>query len=254
MTRRQMLSLSLASLALGLFVAGVTLPFVSSDFEVRLPAAVDRGAAVGGEMEGALLRGVGSLFGEGAKAKVAAASLRARGASLQLALGEVERSEGGASVSWSDCLEAEGPHPEAWRACLKRWVIHTTGVPVGARSLLDVIRELDQDGERPLAALLLLFSVLFPLIKTTGLIGVALTGKDRRWRRGLRRVVEVSAKWSMTDVFVAALLIVFFKAESFNFHLEAELGVYLFAAAGILSSLVLAAPPAVGVSSKARGR
>ena len=41
----------------------------------------------------------------------------------------------------------------------------------------------------------------------------------------------------MTDVFVVALLITFFKAESFNFHFQAEYGVYLFATAAILSSI-----------------
>ena len=41
----------------------------------------------------------------------------------------------------------------------------------------------------------------------------------------------------MTDVFVVALLILFFKAESIHLYMEAQIGVYLFACAAILSSI-----------------
>ena len=41
----------------------------------------------------------------------------------------------------------------------------------------------------------------------------------------------------MTDVFVVALLILFFKAESIHLYMEAQIGVYFFAFAAIISSL-----------------
>ena len=41
----------------------------------------------------------------------------------------------------------------------------------------------------------------------------------------------------MTDVFVVALLILFFKAESIHLYMEAQTGVYLFACSAIFSSL-----------------
>ena len=41
----------------------------------------------------------------------------------------------------------------------------------------------------------------------------------------------------MTDVFVVALLILFFKAESIHLYMEAQIGVYFFACAALTSSL-----------------
>ena len=90
-----------------------------------------------------------------------------------------------------------------------------------------------------LGVLLLVFSVLFPLSKVLLCCFLTTPAGSANTRRRAYWLLEHSSKWSMTDVFVVAMLITFFKAESFNFHFQAELGLYTFAAAAILSSIAV---------------
>jgi uncharacterized paraquat-inducible protein A len=53
------------------------------------------------------------------------------------------------------------------------------------------------------------------------------------------RFLRITSKWSMTDVFLVALLITFFKADTFNFRFEAESGLYFFAAGALLSTITV---------------
>jgi uncharacterized paraquat-inducible protein A len=48
---------------------------------------------------------------------------------------------------------------------------------------------------------------------------------------------EALGKWSMTDVFVLAVLVVVFKVDSVNYQLKALSGIYIFATSSLLSIL-----------------
>jgi hypothetical protein len=164
----------------------------------------------------------------------------ARGAALDHVLGPVVTD--GQSRSWGACLAAAeaggaGQGVSAVEACARDWIIDKAGLPVGERYLLEIIGELFSAGEVPLGVLVLLFSVLFPLSKVV--MSVACSLSDRA-RRALLRPLQWTSKWSMTDVFVVALVIVFLKAERVHFRFHAELGVYAFAAGALLSSLAVA--------------
>ena len=167
---------------------------------------------------------------------------------LDRSLGPVDPEE---DLTWQDCIHQaqDQGDPEPWRVCTKTWIIEASGIPVGDRWLLGIIRELVTAGEVPLAVLLGLFSVAFPWAKVGACVGLGALPGGRSGARGDRparsvrfwlKFLSVTSKWSMTDVFVVALVIVFFKAESFNFQVEAQGGAYCFAAGAVLSSLAAA--------------
>ncbi len=106
-------------------------------------------------------------------------------------------------------------------------------------SVLAALSQLVAAGEWLVAAVLFLFSVLFPAAK----IGLALwlwhfaDIGGSGFARAVRRL-EVLGKWSMLDVLVAALLIVSVKASAIA-DARTEPGLYLFLAAVVLSMVVV---------------
>ncbi|GMQ75630.1 MAG: hypothetical protein BMS9Abin01_0884 [Gammaproteobacteria bacterium] len=86
-----------------------------------------------------------------------------------------------------------------------------------------------------LASLLLLFSVLLPVLKIL-LSLVALELRHSRTRRASVLLVKAIGRWSMTDVFVVAVLLAFLTADTAQLT-DATLGpgLYFFAGYGLLS-------------------
>lgn len=86
-----------------------------------------------------------------------------------------------------------------------------------------------------IAALLLLFSVLLPVVKIL-LSLIALQLGHTRMRRTSVLVVKAIGRWSMTDVFVVAVLLAFLTADTAQLT-DATLGpgLYFFAGYGLLS-------------------
>jgi hypothetical protein len=86
-----------------------------------------------------------------------------------------------------------------------------------------------------LASLLLLFSVLLPVLKIL-LSLTALELRHSRARRTSVRLIKAIGRWSMTDVFVVAILLAFMTAETAQLT-DATLGpgLYFFAGYGLLS-------------------
>ena len=121
-----------------------------------------------------------------------------------------------------------------FQTCMKWWMVGQAGIPIGTQTIMSVIQGLFQSNDVLLGFLIVIFSILFPISKIT--LSLVLCFQKKISKTSLK-MLTLSSKWSMTDVFVVALLITFFKAESFNFHFQAEYGVYLFAAAAILSSI-----------------
>ena len=89
-----------------------------------------------------------------------------------------------------------------------------------------------------LAIVIFSFSAVFPVIKLT--LSMALSSGmplSHKRRRKLQKFLEISSKWSMADVFIAAMIVVFFKAEGFQFEFAPQAGIYCFALAAIGSSV-----------------
>jgi hypothetical protein len=81
------------------------------------------------------------------------------------------------------------------------------------RSILGSVRELYRVRSHTAATLILLFSVIVPVAKTS-LVSWALFRRDEGGRRRTLNTVEIIAKWSMADVFAVALFITYLAAQA----------------------------------------
>ena len=104
-----------------------------------------------------------------------------------------------------------------------------------SKGVLDTILALFGAGQLFVGALLLVFSVVTPTLKTA-LTFLVLSGKDKTGR--VARFVKSLGKWSMADVFVVALFLVMLSLGSDGLT-DARLGIglYYFAAYVLLSLL-----------------
>jgi paraquat-inducible protein A len=106
-------------------------------------------------------------------------------------------------------------------------------------SILSAVLKLRSDGEYFLFFLIFLFSIVFPIVKwaANALIWVTLIRKGRvvdKWLKRSARWLHWLGKWSMLEVFVAALLCVLLKlGQVARFKIEG--GMYWFFAAVVLS-------------------
>ena len=87
-----------------------------------------------------------------------------------------------------------------------------------------------------LAGLIFFFSMIFPLVKLLGLMGIWFTPLMQETRSRYLDWLEMLGRWSMLDVFVVATLIVLIKSKAIV-DAKAESGIYLFAGAILLSML-----------------
>jgi paraquat-inducible protein A len=104
-------------------------------------------------------------------------------------------------------------------------------------SIISGLAQLLSEGHHILFALILIFSIVFPLVKLVLLFRLW----NGRVRNGsgyekLMRWMAQYGKWSMLDVFVAALLIVTVKLGAVA-HVKVHYGLYAFAASVILTML-----------------
>lgn len=122
-----------------------------------------------------------------------------------------------------------------WKPCFQDWLATQIGVTRGDQYLLNMIQGTFEHGEIFLGVLIFAFSILFPISKN--LLGILITMSSVKSKQVAYSWLSKTGKWSMTDVFVVALLILFFKAESIHLYMEAKTGVFLFALSAIFSSL-----------------
>ncbi len=200
-------SLGLTIVAFGCLLLALVFPFVSVSFEPDIPKMFS--------LPGSKL---GSVFG----------SIPVLGDGLNSFFG------GPPELFSKECAG------DKWDSCFKEWLANKAGIPMGEQYLLGIISGLFMSqhlGDIGLGALVLGFSVLFPLGKlffsfwiSSGMSRIDQNERIYGW-------LTLYGKWSMTDVFVISLLITFCKAQNFNMNFQPELGVYCFAAFAILSSL-----------------
>ena len=107
-------------------------------------------------------------------------------------------------------------------------------------SLLSALQQLATQAEWGLFALVGVFSVVFPILKSVILLLIWNfdPSHGERHRRHLRWLATYG-KWSMLDVFVVALLVVSVKLGSLA-EARVEIGIYAFAASVIMTMLLSA--------------
>lgn len=112
-------------------------------------------------------------------------------------------------------------------------------------SLLSTVEVLLADGQLFLGLTVLVFSIIFPVVKLLYLLLVSTLPHEeilrQRWRL---RALEWLGKWSMHDVLVLALMIFFIKSQGV-YDATSLNGVYFFTAAIVLMILAYAWLPAV---------
>ena len=113
-------------------------------------------------------------------------------------------------------------------------------------SLLSTVHILLSDGQLFLGLTVLVFSIIFPILKLLYLLMVSTLPADEIYRQHRRlRALEWLGKWSMHDVLVLALMIFFLKSQGV-YDATSLNGVYFFTAAIVLMILAYALLPAIG--------
>jgi paraquat-inducible protein A len=102
-------------------------------------------------------------------------------------------------------------------------------------SVLSGIAELWRDGSWPLAIVIALFSVAFPIAKLA--LAAWLWFAPHARRDAVHALVAGTGKWSMLDVMVVAIVVASMQG-GFAVRLQPQVGIYLFAASTILATVL----------------
>ncbi len=107
-----------------------------------------------------------------------------------------------------------------------------------SKGVIDSIEKLFESGDNVVAIVILLFSVLVPLVKTLSLLFVSFF-IESPFARNIVKFFKMIGKWSMVDVFVVAIFLVYLTANKGDVsRAEVEVGLYFFLAYVIVSMLV----------------
>lgn len=105
------------------------------------------------------------------------------------------------------------------------------------QSIVEAVDKLHASGNTFVAALILLFSIMVPVLKAV-LLGVILAIRQSGTRYRLYQFVRSISKWSMADVFAVGVFIAFLAAKGTdNLDAQAGLGFYCFAGYCLVSNL-----------------
>ncbi len=104
-----------------------------------------------------------------------------------------------------------------------------------SKSILGTIEKMYHDSNYILAGLVLLFSIMIPLLKSLVLLLYGFF-KESGIANKLVKLVDKIGKWSMADVFIVALLVVFFSTkQDIHTSIKLEVGLYFFIGYVLLS-------------------
>ena len=136
-------------------------------------------------------------------------------------------------------LEFPAWMPGFLAAKTQAWIIQKGNIPTGPHHLLEIVLNLFLAHEFFVGIAIALFSIGFPIIKIGLVFFLSLFGHrlEATHRHRLIAILNSVSKWSMADVFIVGMFIVFMKAEGFHFRFAAGAGLYFFAAAAILSAV-----------------
>lgn len=104
-------------------------------------------------------------------------------------------------------------------------------------SMVSIIWALYKDGELLLAAIVGIFSVVFPILKLVYLLAAAFVGPDEHGEKGRWLAdLEWLGKWSMLDVLALALTVFYVKSSSLADAVSLP-GLYFFTGAVVLTMI-----------------
>ena len=107
-----------------------------------------------------------------------------------------------------------------------------------SKGVIGSIVKLWETGDIVVALVILLFSVVVPVLKVLSLLVVSLFMQSR-FAHGIIAFFKMIGKWSMVDVFVVAVFLVYLTANKGDVSkAEVEMGLYFFLAYVIVSMLV----------------
>jgi uncharacterized paraquat-inducible protein A len=107
-----------------------------------------------------------------------------------------------------------------------------------SKGVIGSIVKLWETGDIIVAMVILLFSVVVPVLKVFSLLVVSIF-MESRFAHGIIAFFKMIGKWSMVDVFVVAVFLVYLTANKGDVsRAEVEMGLYFFLAYVIVSMLV----------------
>lgn len=107
-----------------------------------------------------------------------------------------------------------------------------------SKGVIGSIEKLFESGDVVVALVILLFSVLIPVLKVLSLLIVSLFMKSD-FAHGIIKFFKMIGKWSMVDVFVVSVFLVYLTANKGEIsRAEIEVGLYFFLAYVIVSMLM----------------
>ncbi len=107
-----------------------------------------------------------------------------------------------------------------------------------SKGVIGSIVKLWESGDIVVAMVILLFSVIVPVLKVLSLLIVSIF-MESRFAHGIITFFKMIGKWSMVDVFVVAVFLVYLTANKGDVsRAEVEMGLYFFLAYVIVSMLV----------------
>lgn len=107
-----------------------------------------------------------------------------------------------------------------------------------SKGVIGSIVKLYESGDWIVAAVVVLFSVITPVLKTVALLFVSIF-IESKFAHGIVKFFKLIGKWSMVDVFVVAVFLVYLTSNKGDVsRAEVEVGLYFFLAYVIVSMLV----------------
>jgi hypothetical protein len=107
-----------------------------------------------------------------------------------------------------------------------------------SKGVVGSIVKLWENGDIVVALVILLFSVLIPIMKVFALLFISVF-KENKFAHHIVKFFKMIGKWSMVDVFVVAVFLVYLTANKGDVsRAEVEVGLYFFLAYVIVSMLV----------------
>ena len=104
-------------------------------------------------------------------------------------------------------------------------------------SILSGVQNLWDEKYHVLAVIIFIFSIIFPIAKLFALSAVWFVRLRDEQRKRLIYWMEIFGKWSMLDVFVSAIIIVWVKLGALA-SAKAESGIYFFGASVLLTMII----------------
>lgn len=122
---------------------------------------------------------------------------------------------------------------------LKEWLIAQARISTGPQYLWEIISKLFLSNEFFIGLAVMIFSLILPLLKSVMVCVLACTfnhmGESKR--KNALQLLSTVSRWSMADVFIVGLCIVFFKAEGFHFRFSAGYGLYFYVLSSFLTTM-----------------